>query len=116
MACAAVAAVRAGRKAQELVEHDTEISYLANSERQLAIERLLIRFGEALKSIPNQRLSIPTEVVLTPEDGPTRHVRSELRYPSDRAEGQHRRSHLTPDHAEDEGGSESHFVRARIRC
>jgi hypothetical protein len=41
---AAVAAVRAGRKAQEMVAHDTEVSYLANNERQLAIERLLLRF------------------------------------------------------------------------
>jgi uncharacterized protein with HEPN domain len=48
-----MAAVRAGRKGLELVAHDTEDSYLANNERQLAIERLLIRFGEALKSIPN---------------------------------------------------------------
>jgi uncharacterized protein with HEPN domain len=54
---AAVAAVHAGRKAQELVAHDTEDSYLANNERQLAIERLLIRFGEALKSIPNETLA-----------------------------------------------------------
>ena len=52
-----MAALRAGSKALELVAHDTEISYLANSERQLAIERLLIRFGEALKSIPNQTLT-----------------------------------------------------------
>ena len=52
-----MAAVRAGRKAQELVVRDTEASYLANNERQLAIERLLIRFGEALKSIPNQILA-----------------------------------------------------------
>ncbi|HKS72163.1 MAG TPA: HepT-like ribonuclease domain-containing protein [Terriglobales bacterium] len=54
---AATAAVRAGRKALELVAGDTEDSYLANNERQLAIERLLIRFGEALKSIPNQTLT-----------------------------------------------------------
>ena len=54
---AATAAARAGRKALELVVHDTEVSYLANNERQLAIERLLIRFGEALKSIPNQTLT-----------------------------------------------------------
>lgn len=54
---AATAAVRAGRKALELVAGDTENSYLANNERQLAIERLLIRFGEALKSIPNQTLT-----------------------------------------------------------
>lgn len=54
---AASAAVRAGRKALELVAHDTEDSYLTNNERQLAIERLLIRFGEALKSIPNQTLT-----------------------------------------------------------
>lgn len=36
--------------------NDTERSYAANSERQLAIERLLIRFGEALKDIPNETL------------------------------------------------------------
>ena len=54
---AAAAALRAGRKALELVAGDTEVSYLANSERQLAVERLLIRFGEALKSVPNQTLS-----------------------------------------------------------
>lgn len=52
-----MAALHAGRKAQELVASDTEASYLANSERQLAIERLLIRFGEALKSIPSQTLT-----------------------------------------------------------
>ena len=50
---AATAALRAGRKALELTSHDTETSYLANNERQLAIERLLIRFGEALKSMQN---------------------------------------------------------------
>ena len=49
--------MRAGHKALELIAHDTEDSYLANAERQLAIERLLIRFGEALKGIPNQMLS-----------------------------------------------------------
>jgi uncharacterized protein with HEPN domain len=54
---AAIAAVRAGRKALELVAHDTAVSYLANNERQLAIERLPIRFGEALKSIPNETLT-----------------------------------------------------------
>jgi uncharacterized protein with HEPN domain len=54
---AATAAVRAGRKALELVANDSEASYLANNERQLAIERLLIRFGEALKSIPNRTLT-----------------------------------------------------------
>jgi hypothetical protein len=45
---AGMAPVRAGRKALELVAHDTEDSYLANNERQLAIERLLIRFGGIL--------------------------------------------------------------------
>ncbi len=54
---AATAALRAGRKGLELVAYDTESSYLANNERQLAIERLLIRFGEALKSIPNETLT-----------------------------------------------------------
>jgi len=45
---AGMAAVRAGRKALELVAHDTEDSYLDYNERQLAIERLLIRFGGIL--------------------------------------------------------------------
>ena len=35
-----------------LVAADTEPSYLANEERQLAVERLLMRFGEALKAVP----------------------------------------------------------------
>ena len=50
---AAEAALRAGRRALVLVEADSEASYLDNGERQLAIERLLIRFGEALKDIPD---------------------------------------------------------------
>lgn len=54
---AAIAAVQAGRRALQLVSGDSEATYLENSERQLAIEGLLIRFGEALKSIPNQTLS-----------------------------------------------------------
>jgi len=37
--------------------HNSEASYLANNERQLAIERLLIRFGEALKSIAKPTLT-----------------------------------------------------------
>lgn len=45
--------MHAANRALELVSQDNEESYLANSERQLAIERLLIRFGEALKAIPN---------------------------------------------------------------
>lgn len=53
-----MAAVRAGRLALELVALDNEATYLANSERQLAVERLLIRFGEALKGIPNQTLTV----------------------------------------------------------
>lgn len=36
----------------DLVSNDDEASYLANEERQFAIERLLIRFGEALKDVP----------------------------------------------------------------
>ncbi len=52
-----MAAVRAGRKARELIANDSETAYLANAERQLAIERLLIRFGEALKSVPNETLT-----------------------------------------------------------
>jgi len=54
---AARAAASAGRQAFELVAGDTQESYLANLERQLAIERLLIRFGEALKDIPNATLT-----------------------------------------------------------
>ena len=54
---AALAAVRAGQRALELIAGDDEATYLANNERQLAIERLLIRFGEALKSIPNETLA-----------------------------------------------------------
>ena len=45
-----------GGKALELISQDDAVSYLANGERQLAVERLLIRFGEALKSIPNDTL------------------------------------------------------------
>jgi uncharacterized protein with HEPN domain len=41
----------------DLVANDSETGYLANGERQLAIERLLIRLGEALKSIPSQTLT-----------------------------------------------------------
>ena len=52
-----MAAACAGSNALELVAHDSEVSYLANNERQLAIKRLLIRFGEALKSIPNHTLT-----------------------------------------------------------
>lgn len=40
-----------------LIAADDEASYLANVERQLAIERLLIRFGEALKDTPEATLS-----------------------------------------------------------
>ncbi|MCI3131042.1 DUF86 domain-containing protein [Phenylobacterium aquaticum] len=54
---AAKAAAGAGRQALELVAGDTQETYLANLERQLAIERLLIRFGEALKDIPNATLT-----------------------------------------------------------
>jgi len=53
---AAIAALRAGVRALELIAHDNEVSDLGNGERQLAIERLLIPFGEALKSVPNDTL------------------------------------------------------------
>ena len=53
---AADAAIQAGNRTCELVSGDPESSYLANDERQLAVERLLIRFGEALKDIPNDVL------------------------------------------------------------
>jgi uncharacterized protein with HEPN domain len=50
--------VRAGRRALEFIASDTETTYLANEERQLAVERLLIRFGEAIKDIPNETLAL----------------------------------------------------------
>lgn len=34
------------------MKDDTLESYLANEERQEAVERLLLRFGEALKALP----------------------------------------------------------------
>ena len=45
-------AVRVGKRARERVKDDTLESCLANEERQEAIERLLLRFGEALKALP----------------------------------------------------------------
>ncbi len=47
----------AGLHAVDLVIDDTQDSYLGNIERQLAVERLLIRFGEALKDIPDTTLT-----------------------------------------------------------
>jgi hypothetical protein len=38
-------AVRIGKRARERVKDDTLESYLANEERQEAVERLLLRFG-----------------------------------------------------------------------
>lgn len=35
-----------------LVAGDTQETCLGNEERQLAVERLLLRFGEALKAVP----------------------------------------------------------------
>jgi uncharacterized protein with HEPN domain len=51
------AAVRIGRRAITLIATDDLDSYLANDERQLAIERLLLQFGEALKAVPERVLS-----------------------------------------------------------
>ena len=45
-------AVRVGKRARERVKDDTLESYLANEERQEAVKRLLLRFGEALKALP----------------------------------------------------------------
>jgi len=45
-------AVRVGKRTCERVKDDTLESYLANEERQEAVERLLPRFGEALKALP----------------------------------------------------------------
>lgn len=49
--------MRVGQRAIGLVSSDTEATYLGNEERQYAIERLLIRFGEALKDVPADTLS-----------------------------------------------------------
>jgi uncharacterized protein with HEPN domain len=51
------AALLVGRRAIALTSNDSEASYLANQERQYAIERLLIRFGEALKDVPADTLA-----------------------------------------------------------
>ncbi|MBX3483255.1 HepT-like ribonuclease domain-containing protein [Phenylobacterium sp.] len=51
------AALRAGRRALQLVAADGMDSYLVNEERQLAVERLLLRFGEALKAVPEDVLN-----------------------------------------------------------
>lgn len=51
------AALRVGQRAMAIVATDNEASYLKNEERQFAIERLLIRFGEALKDVPNDVLA-----------------------------------------------------------
>lgn len=45
-------AIRLGHRASARVANDTLETYLANEERQDSIERLLLRFGEALKSLP----------------------------------------------------------------
>ena len=50
------AALRVARRAIALVAEDALESYLANDERQLAVERLLLRFGEALKAVPDATL------------------------------------------------------------
>lgn len=50
------AAVAAAERALALIAGDDEATYLLNSERQLAIERLLIRFGEALKDVSAKTL------------------------------------------------------------
>ena len=45
-------AVRVAKRACERVKDDTHESCLANEEPQEALERLLLRFGEALKALP----------------------------------------------------------------
>jgi uncharacterized protein with HEPN domain len=49
-------AVRLARRAQDRVASDTLESYLDNEERQDGIVQLLLRFGEALKSLPDDVL------------------------------------------------------------
>lgn len=45
-------AIRVAKRACARVEADTLETYLANQERQESVERLLLRFGEALKALP----------------------------------------------------------------
>jgi uncharacterized protein with HEPN domain len=49
-------ALRVAQRACERVANDSLDSYLANKERQDGIERLLLRFGEALKALPAEIL------------------------------------------------------------
>ena len=51
------AAFGVAQRAIKLVAEDGLESYLANDERQLAVERLLLRFGEALKAVPDAVLA-----------------------------------------------------------
>ena len=53
---ALAAAHRVAVQAMTLVAEDTEQTYLDNEERQLAVERLLLRFGKALKAVPEEIL------------------------------------------------------------
>ena len=46
------AAIGVAEKAIDFVSRDTLENYLDNTERQFAIERALIRYGEALKDLP----------------------------------------------------------------
>ncbi len=52
-----LAAGHIAEQAIALVSTDTEASYLQNQERQWAVERLLIRLGEALKDLPPATLT-----------------------------------------------------------
>ena len=47
------AAIGIAEKAIDFVSGDTLETYLENTERQFAIERALIRYGEALKDLPS---------------------------------------------------------------
>lgn len=53
---ALAAAARAAHLARGLVAEDSEETYLQKLERQLAVERLLIKMGEALKDVPDEIL------------------------------------------------------------
>ena len=56
-------AIAVGNRAIARVAGDTLESYLANGERQDAIERLLLRFGEALKALPPEMLRAADPVI-----------------------------------------------------
>jgi uncharacterized protein with HEPN domain len=63
-ALAIASAALAAERAMALVAHDTLPTYLANAERMDAMERILIRFGEALKAVPPDMLTAVSPTII----------------------------------------------------